>query len=96
MDLPPPLLAFVMMLPSDCEMWHLSDVASAGHVYMSVIMRTALGPFCLWARPFQNKMQVIDPIQVSLRGYRQLCSRHPSSCLIDTIIRKAILCFLHS
>lgn len=62
MDLPPPLLAFVMMLPSDCEMWHLSDVASAGHVYVSVIMRTALGPFRLRARPFQNKMQVIDPI----------------------------------
>ena len=62
MDLPPPLLAFVMMLPSDCEMWHLSDVASAGHVYVSVMMRTTLGPFRLRARPFQNKMQVIDPI----------------------------------
>ena len=44
MDLPPPLLSFVMMLPSDCKMWHLSNVSSAGHVYANVIMKRAMGP----------------------------------------------------
>ena len=54
MDLPLPLLSFVMMLPSDCKMWHLSDVASASHTDANVIMNTALGPSSFWARPFQS------------------------------------------
>ena len=93
MDLPPPLLSFVMMLPSDCEMWHLSDVASAGHVYVDVIMKTALGPFSRRARPFQNEVQVIDPITTRCEATVKLSSHYSASCLINSIDRRAISMF---
>ena len=64
MDLPPPLMSFVMLLPSDGKLWHLSYVATAGHVYADAVTDTALGPLSIWARLFQDDMQVIDTIKI--------------------------------